>query len=366
MVRHAVGPSTKVVPMVKANGYGLGVEQVVQALDSEDVWGWGVATVEEGAELRALGVSKPVTVFSPVGSWSMERAVVLGLTLSVSTVDGLRSLHQVGKAIGKTPAFQLEVDTGMGRSGFSDRAVGEWKPAVLAAAADMTWSGCFTHLHSADEPGAPGVDEQKRRFFHTVDQLRPLPETVMLHFSNSAGSLLVHAEETHAARPGIFLYGGSVGSELPSPDPVVAVRARVVHVRDVVAGDTAGYGSTYRAEGPGRWATVGIGYGDGLSRSLGNRGHGILGGKTVPIIGRISMDMTMVDVSGLDGVQVGDTVTFVGSDQGAEISLDEVAELVGTIGYEILTGLGTRLPRVWLAPSEEQGGARSDGSEING
>jgi alanine racemase len=166
--------------------------------------------------------------------------------------------------------------------------------------------------------------------------------------ANSAGALRCGEGLPPVARPGIFLYGGRAGDDLPEPEPVAAVRARVLFVRDASPGSTLGYGATYVATGWERWGTLGIGYADGFPRALGNQGHALLAGRRVPIIGRISMDSTVVNISELDGVELGDVATLVGRDGGEEITLNEVAELAGTIDYEILTGLAPRLPRVWV------------------
>ncbi|HSG47785.1 MAG TPA: alanine racemase C-terminal domain-containing protein, partial [Longimicrobiales bacterium] len=149
------------------------------------------------------------------------------------------------------------------------------------------------------------------------------------------------------ARPGIFLYGGSCGADLPSPEPVASLRARVIRVQDVSPGSTAGYGRTYTAQGPERWATLALGYGDGYRRSASNRGHVLIRGTRVPLVGRVSMDMTVANITGLSGVVPGDVATFLGSDGDEEIRLDEVAAWMGTIPYEVLTGFTPRLPRIW-------------------
>ncbi len=156
-------------------------------------------------------------------------------------------------------------------------------------------------------------------------------------------------ERAHAlVRPGIFLYGGEVGEGQPKPQPVVSVRARVVHVRTAAEGSTLGYGATYRARGPERWATLAIGYGDGIPRALGNRGAALIAGRRVPVIGRISMDLTVVHITDLPDVEVGDVATLLGADGDEAITVDEVAREAGTISYEILTGLTRRLPRIWI------------------
>jgi alanine racemase len=148
-------------------------------------------------------------------------------------------------------------------------------------------------------------------------------------------------------RPGIFLYGGEVGAGLPAPEAVVGLKARVVHLKDAAPGDTLGYGATYCAQDSERWATLSIGYGDGLPRALSNQGHALLRGVRVPIVGRISMDVTVVDITGVPDVELGDTATLIGGDGEHRITLDEVAELAGTISYEVLTGLTNRIHRIW-------------------
>jgi alanine racemase len=174
-----------------------------------------------------------------------------------------------------------------------------------------------------------------------------MPEGVLLHACNSPGALRNPDYAGDAVRPGIFLYGGLAGDGLPPPVPVASLRARIVYLKDAVPGSTVGYGATYTASEAEQWATAAIGYGDGLPRCLGNRGQALVRGRRVPIIGRISMDVTVLNVTGVQGVEVGDVVTFFGSGEGGGILLEEVAGHAGTINYEILTGLTQRLPRIW-------------------
>jgi alanine racemase len=242
----------------------------------------------------------------------------------------------------------VDVDTGMGRTGLDWRSAAQWMPRVVeAASSDVRWVGCFTHLHSAEDDEA-SVREQWGRFEEALSALADAPPGLLIHVLNSAGAFGVPEYARDAIRPGIFLYGGAVGSAHPVPEAVVSLHARVCHVRDVVAGTTLGYGATYRASAPERWATLSVGYGDGLPRALGNRGKALLRGRSVPIIGRISMDLTVVDISDLPGVQVGDVATLLGAEGREEITLDDIAGLAGTISYEILTGFTQRLPRIWV------------------
>lgn len=178
----------------------------------------------------------------------------------------------------------------------------------------------------------------------------------MVHASNSAAALRWPGYGLDAVRPGIFLYGGHPApgvADIPSPEPVVAVRARLLLVRSMPAGSTLGYGATHTAEGPERWGTLSLGYGDGLPRALGNRGSALVRGRRVPIVGRISMDLTTVRLDDVPDAEPNDVVTLVGRDGDALITVDDVAAQVGTIGYEILTGLSPRLPRVDRSSLEE-------------
>ncbi len=220
-----------------------------------------------------------------------------------------------------------------------------------AATGSVRWAGIFTHLHSAeDDPES--VQRQAERFEGWTAEIGP---RVLRHMLNSAGVLHAPGLAGDLVRPGIFLYGGRCGSDVPAPDPVVSLRARVVHVRDAVPGTTVGYGATHTAAEGERWATLSIGYGDGLPRALGNRGHALIGGRRAAIVGRVSMDVTVVNITGMDGVGVGDVATLIGRDGAEEITLDEVAEVAGTISYEVLTGFTARLPRVWEGKGKDGG-----------
>jgi len=336
--------------MVKADGYGLGMLQVVGALESEQVWGWGVATVREGLTLREAGVRSPIVVASPADRDEYEEAVGQDLSLSLSSATALAWLVEAAGAVGWTAPFHLEIDTGIGRAGIDWREVAEIVAPLqeALAAGSVRWEGLYTHFHSADEPGGPGVADQAQRFDAARAALSVVGDPSLVHVCNSAAVFRSPELAGDAVRPGIFLYGGGIGPDLPRPRCVASLRARVTRIRSAVKGDTVGYGSTYTAQGVERWATVGIGYGDGLPRSLSNRGHALVRGYLVPIIGRISMDVTVVDISGVDRVDLGDPVTFFGNDGTHDLNLDEVSSVAGTISYEVLTGISPRVPRVWI------------------
>jgi alanine racemase len=352
-VRETVGTDVGVIPMAKADAYGLGADRMVAALEPEAPLAWGVAAVEEGKRLRELGVERPVLVFAPLPPGSFGDAVEAGLTVCLSSLEGLRLLDEAVARTGRSATFQVEVDTGMGRSGFDWREASTWGPVLVARHRDaLRWTGCFTHFHSADEdPSTLAV--QWERLVDVLASLAHPKDDFLVHAQNSAGALRAGALAARgyrvgAVRPGIFLYGGSAGPGTPDPEAVATLRARVVHVRDASPGTTLGYGATYSARGRERWATLAIGYGDGLPRALGNRGHALVRGRRVPIIGRISMDMTVVNISDVGGVEAGDVATLIGEIGSERITVDEVAKLAGTISYEVLTGFTPRLPRIWV------------------
>jgi alanine racemase len=245
--------------------------------------------------------------------------------------------------IARSPApFHLEIDTGMARSGvrWDDDAALREAAAALASAAG--WEGVFTHFHSADTDPA-SVATQWRRFEAVLSGLPRRPGLV--HAANSAAALCGRAYAADLVRPGIFLYGGSAGPTAPSPVPVAALRARVLAVRSVPAGDSVSYGAAWRAPRRTTVATLGVGYADGLPRATPRSGEGVprhieLRGRAVPLAGRVTMDMSMVAVD--DGqVSVGDVATVFGG----IVSLDDQARAAGTISYEMLTALGSRVPR---------------------
>jgi alanine racemase len=348
-VREAAGPHAGIIPMVKADGYGLGAGRVVRALEPLDPWGYGVATADEGAALRQSGVQRPVVVFGPLAPQAVETAAQARLTASISDLPSLERWAAAAAAVGGLD-MHVEIDTGMGRAGFDWRRTSEWASAVHArCSGPLRWTGVYTHFHGADSADETPTQVQWQRFGDALAQL-PVPrEELLVHASNSAASLRWPAFAADLVRPGIFLYGGHAAPEVgsvPTPRPVAAVRSRLVLVRQVPPGSTVGYGATHVARGWERWGTLAIGYGDGVPRRLGNRGSAIVRGRVVPFIGRISMDLTVVDITGVPDAEVGDVATLIGADGDACILVDDVAALAETISYEILTGLRPRMPRV--------------------
>jgi len=320
-------PGARLLPMVKANAYGLGVERVVGALAALDPWGFGVATVEEGRALRGLGVERPIVVCTPVRIAELpacrdaDLRPVLDDVASIDAWDG---------------PYHLEIDTGMGRGGI------RWNdPEAIRCAMRSPPEGVFTHFHSADT-NAASVDKQVDRLRNVLAEL---PAPPLIHAANSAGAFR-GVTDFDLVRPGIFLYGGRIGEGQPEPRPVVSVRSRVVSIRRLQRGDTVSYGATWSAPSATTIATLGIGYADGVPRSCGGKASVWHAGKRRPIVGRVTMDMTMINMGDDDApVQRGDVVTLIGRDGDGETTIDQFAEWAGTISYEIIAGLGARLDR---------------------
>ncbi|HKJ93431.1 MAG TPA: alanine racemase, partial [Longimicrobiales bacterium] len=274
-VRDRARPRVGVVPMVKANGYGLGAERVVRALDPLGPWGYGVAAAAEGAALRDAGVERPIIVFSPLPPGDVPLAAEHGLTATISDVDGLGRWAAAAEGAGRTLDFHVEIDTGMGRCGFDARTAADWGRAVQARTSDsLRWTGVYMHFHSADELDAAPSRAQWERFQTALVQLPVDRASLLVHVANSAASLRWPPYGLDLVRPGIFLYGvrATEDDAAPGPRPVASVRARLVLVRDVPPGSTVGYGAEHVAVAEERWGTLDIGYGDGYPRALGNRG----------------------------------------------------------------------------------------------
>ncbi len=327
---------TRLLPMVKANAYGVGAVAVSRALESLDPWGYGVATVEEGAELRAAAITRPIVVFMPGQPALFDQFDQFRLTPVLGDAESIAEWTARGAR-----AFHLEIDTGMGRSGV------RWDEIdCLRDALDTPYfEGCYTQFHSADRNDGSS-ERQTDRFLEAVERLPRRPP--LLHVANSVAALRDRRFAFDLVRPGVFLYGGSPGPGLPESRPVVSVRARVVSVRRVAQGESVSYGALWVAPRPTTVATLGIGYADGLRRSIGLGGRAAvsLRGARCPIIGAVTMDLTMIE-TGDHPVRVGDIATLIGKADGGCITLEEFSDWCGALQREVLTSLGPRLPRIY-------------------
>ncbi len=328
---------TRLLPIVKANAYGLGAVAVSGALEATDPWGYGVATIEEGAELRAAGISRPILVLLPAmaGRFAPYRELRLR-----PVFDDRDALH-AWVADGGGDPFHIEIDTGMARGGVRwDEIEG------IAPLTDTpSFEGAFTQLHSS-ECADGSTARQLERYLGALVRLPRLPR--LRHVANSAAALREPQCALDLVRPGVFLYGGTPGGDLLPGQPVASLRARVVSVRRVQAGDGVSYNARWIASGATTIATLAIGYADGVPSTLGpdGRGQALLRGARCPIVGTVTMDLTLVD-AGETPVAVGDVATLLGEADGQRITLAELSAASGVQPRGLLTALGPRLPRVY-------------------
>jgi alanine racemase len=324
---------SRLLPMIKANGYGLGAVEVARALEAVDPWGFGVASIDEAEVLRRAGVDRPILVATPLIPQWIPRCLELDLRPSIGDPRAL----DAWLAQSRRP-FHLEVDTGMSRGGvrWNDAAALEQIRDALRSA--EAWEGVYTHFLDS-ETDAEVTALQWTRFQDTLAGLPRRPPIV--HAANSAAALRGTRYAGDLVRPGIFIYGGAAGPA--TPQPVAALRGRVVATRTVDKGDTVGYGGAWRADQTVMIATLAVGYADGFPRSARGSLPGLreieLNGRVVPLVGRVTMDMCMTLVE--EPVQIGDVATVYGG----LVSLDRQADLAGTLSYELLVRIGSRVPR---------------------
>ena len=351
-LRAVVAPSA-VWAVVKANGYGHGAVEVARAAMVAGAQGLCVALAEEGAQLRVAGIDAPILVLSEQPVEAADDIVRFRLMATVYTVEFVEALASAarGRGVGGVPVH-LKIDTGMQRVGVAVDGAAAMVAAVEAHAPALRLVGVFTHLALADEPDDPFTADQLGRFDDAVDALS-LPPGVLVHAANSAGALAHPDARRSFVRAGIAIYGISPGHGVDelcgSLRPAMSLRARVSYVKRVAAGSRISYGLRHVFERDTTVATVPIGYADGVPRRLFETGGEVLiGGRRRPVVGVITMDQLMVDC-GDDSVEIGDEVVLIGSQDGPGgreiIRAEDWADRLGTIGYEIVCGIGGRVPR---------------------
>lgn len=321
--------------MVKADAYGIGAVPVARTLEVLDPYAYGVATVEEGAELRAAGIHRPIILFTPTRVSELGSIAAAKITPALSRTESIRAWVALGGG-----DWHLAIDTGMHRSGASWDEIDALADSLRASPP----AGVFTHFHSAElDDGSLEIQEQ--RFREALGRLPERDKPPIVHADNSAALMRRTPSPWDAVRPGVFLYGvGSGAHAAVQPEQVAHLRARVVALRDVKPGETVSYGATWRAEGLRRVATLACGYADGYRRSLSNTGRALIGGHEVPVVGVVTMDMTMIDVTDLP-CELGDVATLLGTAGSKTLTAEQVAWLANLSPYELLTGLRQRLPR---------------------
>ncbi len=347
-IKKKVAPA-KVMLVVKANAYGHGLVEVSKALSGKTDY-IGVAVLEEGILLRKLGVTAPIIVLG--GIWRDQIAQYLqhDLTLTASSVERLEQINAVAGEMGVKARVHLKIDTGMERIGIHYYSAHLLQEAALKSA-QVEVEGIFSHFANADSRDLGYARLQLERFnevlrFYERHSL-PMP---MRHIANSAAVLQIPESYFDMVRPGIMLYGVYPSKEVPHSvevKPALAWKSRVVYFKVVKPGHPVSYGSTWKSDHQVRIVTVPVGYGDGFFRSMSNRAQVVIRGKKYPQVGTICMDQMMVNIE-WDSAYNGDEVILLGETGGEKITAEDLAEWAGTIPYEILTNINTRVPRVYI------------------
>jgi alanine racemase len=343
-----------IIAVVKANAYGHGAGQVARALEGAGASVLACADIEEGAALRAAGVACRILVFGALSVSDLDGVFDARLTPTISTPGAAQAVAAAAARYKQRLRYHLKVDTGMNRLGFRDDNLRRTLPDLLASP-NLELEAIYTHFATADDPESPLFNDQRVRFeraLGVIGELAQGPSTLgppSVHAANSAAFLRDSRVWWDHVRPGLLLYG-IVPPPLASTidvTPVITLSSRVVAVKGVRAGEGVGYGVRFTAERPTTIAIVPAGYADGLDLRLAGRGAILIRGRRAPIVGSVCMDMLMADVTGLDGVSPGDEVVIIGA-QGAErIDVREMAAQIGTIPYEILCRIGSRIERVY-------------------
>ncbi|MBS4053600.1 MAG: alanine racemase [Thermaerobacter sp.] len=347
-VRNLLSSQTELMAVVKAAGYGHGAVEVATTALAAGATSLGVAIVEEAVELRRAGIGVPILILGHMPTECAEQVVKLGLTATVFDRESAQALSTAGTRLGRKARVHVKVDTGMGRIGV--RPV-DALPFVelISHLPSLLVEGIFTHFAASDAVDLSGARAQLALFEGVCARLEIKGYRLQRHAANTAAIMALPESHLDMVRLGIGLYGLYPAAHLKARvalRPAMSLRSRLSYVKWVADGTPIGYGGTYVAKGQRLIATVPVGYADGYSRQLSNQGYALLHGRKVPLIGRVCMDQCMFDITDSPAV-AGDEVVLFGSQGLSEVSVDEVALLMGTINYEVTCLIGHRVPRLY-------------------
>ncbi len=352
----------RIIAVVKANAYGHGAERVALALEAEGADLLACADIEEAIVLRRAGVRAPILVFGALSVSDLDGLFAFSLTPTISTPSAARAVQAAAARNGQTIGYHLKIDTGMNRLGFRHDNLRRTLPELFGSA-NLRLDAIYTHFATADEPQTPFFDQQRQNFELALkviaeirgrDSLRDAKarneSRPLIHAANSAATLRDSRVWYDMVRPGLLLYGivpPPLASTIPLT-PVMSLKSRVVAVKGVRPGEGIGYGFRFKTDTPVTTAVIPAGYADGIDLRVSGRCQVLIRGRRVPIVGAVSMDMMMVDVSGLDDVSPGDEVVIIGrqgNESWQQIDAREMAGAIGTIPWEIVCRIGSRIER---------------------
>ena len=343
----------RMIAVVKTDAYGHGAEKIARLVEDYDyIWGFAVATVEEGVRLRLAGIRKPILILGFTFPEDYETIVTQGLRPAVFKLSMARQLNEAAGKAGVIAPVHIAVDTGMGRIGLQPDEESADTAAAIAALENLRIEGLFTHFARADEADKESAMLQFRRYMRFCDLLKERGvEPEIRHISNSACIMELPRFHLDAVRAGITIYGIYPSDEVDRTKldlrPVMALKSRITYIKEVPEGFPVSYGGTFVTSRPSRIATVPVGYGDGYPRLLSNKADVLIRGHRAPIVGRVCMDQLMVDVTGIEAEEF-DEVTLLGRDGAEEITVDELGRLSGRFPYEFVCDITPRVPRVYV------------------
>lgn len=356
-----IADGTKIVAVIKADGYGHGAEAIARLIEGyEYIWGFAAATAEEAIQLKDAGVKKPVLILGLVFEEYFQELIQKEVRMTVCDYDMAKALSEEAVRQGRQVHIHIGLDTGMSRIGFADKPESVEEIKRIAALSNVEIEGMFTHFARADETDKSPAEDQLKRYLAFVELLEKAGVQIPLkHCSNSAGIIRMPEANLNMVRAGITIYGiypsAEVERDIVKLIPAMELKSHVAFVKDLPAGTAISYGGTFASETDLRVATIPVGYADGYPRTLSNKGWVLIHGQKAPILGRICMDQFMVDVTHIADVKHGDEVTLIGRDGDECIHIDELGDLSGRFSYEFACEISKRVPRVYIKDGREWG-----------
>jgi alanine racemase len=351
-VKRWVGKKVKIMGVVKANAYGHGACHVAKVLVENGVCYLGVATIEEALELRECGINIPILVFGYTPLTQAEELIVHNITQTVFDINYVEDLEKIALNVGKKAKVHVKIDTGMGRIGYTDLKVAEKEIEKMMEMEGVEVEGIFSHFATSDEKDKSYAEQQFDMFKKLLERLKEKRINIPLkHMANSGAIIDLKYTYLDMVRPGIVLYGSYPSEEVKRPldlRQTMGFKTKIVYIKEVPEGTSISYGKTFITKRKSKIATLPVGYADGFNRLLSNNYHVLVKGKYAAVIGRICMDQTMIDVTDIEGVEVGDDVIIFGNQEGEKITAEEIAKKLNTIPYEVYCGISSRVPRIYI------------------
>lgn len=353
-MKQNLNDNTKIMAVIKADGYGHGAVQIAQMLENIDyIWGYAVATLDEAVVLKSEGMKKPVLVLGCVFPDQYMEMLKYDIRMNVYTEEMAEAISQMAAREGVTAYMHIKLDTGMTRLGFDTSQASVESIHRISKMNNVCMEGIFTHFAKADETDKTFTQRQIKDFIWMTDKLKEKGvEFEYVHCANSAAIIDVPEAHFDLVRAGISTFGlypsEEVNKENVKLKPAMALKSHVAFVKEIEVGTPISYGGSYISEKPMKIATIPVGYADGYPRNLSNIGYVLIRGRRAPIVGRVCMDQFMVDVTDIDGVSFGDNVTLIGKDGNETITVEDLSALSGRFNYEFICDLGKRIPRVFV------------------